>query len=138
MSSSTISPPEKSQSSVNYAASTVKRAERALCCSPFQLDLFIDMRSKSVLLPLIASQTGIEQGYVKKLLPETQVENHLMWLIKVGLLRREVDGQGITDSFRLTPLGRKIVARMERVGYVPASSWWDRIRNILSRLRAII
>ena len=30
-----------------------------------------------------------------------QLEDHLRWLITVGVLRREVDGQGLTSRFRL-------------------------------------
>ena len=37
------------------------------------------------------------------------LEDHLLWLISVGVLRREVDGQGLTSRFRLTPLGRQLL-----------------------------
>ena len=37
------------------------------------------------------------------------LENDLLWLICVGVLRREVDGQGLTSRFRLTPLGRQLL-----------------------------
>ena len=37
------------------------------------------------------------------------LENDLRWLISVGVLRREVDGQGLTSRFRLTPLGRQLL-----------------------------
>ena len=37
------------------------------------------------------------------------LENELRWLITVGVLRREVDGQGLTSRFRLTPLGRQLL-----------------------------
>ena len=58
------------------------------------------------------------------------VENELMWLIQVGVLRREVDGQGITDSFRLTPLGRQIVDQYQSWSN---PTWLDRFYNALSR-----
>ncbi|NES83035.1 MAG: hypothetical protein F6K10_17415, partial [Moorea sp. SIO2B7] len=83
-------------------------------------------------LQRIAGKTGIEQGYTQKLLPEQRAESELMWLIKVGLLRREVDGQGITDSFRLTPLGRQLVQVWEKSGCLPTPSWLDRIYNTLN------
>ncbi len=67
-------------------------------------------------------------------LSEKRVEKALMWLIQVGLLRREVDGQGITDSFRLTPLGRQIVAKWNQLGgRFPQPSWWERLLNQLIR-----
>jgi hypothetical protein len=57
-----------------------------------------------------------------------------MWLIQVGILRREVDGQGITDSFRLTPLGRQLVEQWaNQGGTLPAPSFLDRLYNALSR-----
>ena len=37
------------------------------------------------------------------------LENSFRWLIKVGILRREVDGQGLTSKIRLTPLGRQLL-----------------------------
>ena len=58
-----------------------------------------------------------------------------MWLIRVGILRREVDGQGITDSFRLTPLGRNIVNRWQsQTGEIPKATFFDRISNLWHRI----
>ncbi len=37
----------------------------------------------------------------------TSIESEFMWLIKIGILRREVDGQGLTSKVRITPLGRE-------------------------------
>ena len=57
-----------------------------------------------------------------------------VWLINVGLLRREVDGQGLTDSFRLTPLGRAIVREWEQEqNQIPTASWGDHLSNWLNR-----
>jgi hypothetical protein len=91
--------------SIEYPARSVKRAERAMSCLPFQLSLFAAMRTKSVPLQAIAGQEGVGNHYTRRPMSELAVESGLMWLIQVGILRREVDGQGITDSFRLTPLG---------------------------------
>ena len=99
----------------NYSQPTLHRATRALICSGFKLKLFQAMRNQSVPLNKLADVTGIEAGYTQNALTEPQAEARLLWLIKVGLLRREVDGQGLTDSFRLTPLGRQIVAKYERL-----------------------
>ncbi|MDJ0598266.1 MAG: hypothetical protein QNJ37_05445 [Crocosphaera sp.] len=115
---------------ITYTDRTLTRAERALCCAPFQLTLFAAMKAKSVPLPYIAGQTGVNEGYTIQSLSEQRVERELMWLIQVGLLRREVDGQGITDSFRLTPLGRQIVAKWNsQKGHLPQPSWWERLIN---------
>ena len=125
--------PTKKEKSIQYSSAIVRRAERALCCSPFKLDLLAAMADRSVPLLVIASQSGIEQNYTRRLLSERSVENSLMWLIQVGLLRREVDGQGITDSFRLTPLGRQLVEKWQiQSGSLPTPSWWDRLLNTLN------
>ena len=117
----------------NYNDRTVTRAERAICCTSFQLDLFTAMIHQSVPLPSIAHRSGIENGYSTKLLTESDAEAQLMWLIQVGLLRREVDGQGLTDSFRLTPLGRQIVNKFTKQNKsLPKPSIFDRLQNWFS------
>jgi hypothetical protein len=120
--------------SIQYSNTALKRAERALSCSPFQLALLSTMRTKSVTLSAIACSSGYQQGYTKKILGERATESELMWLLQVGLLRREVDGQGITDSFRLTPLGRQLIEKWEReLTSWPTPSWLDRLYNTLAR-----
>lgn len=129
--------------SIQYPPRTVKRAELAMRCLPFQLSLFAAMRNTSVPLGAIAQsaapkaialQNGVECHYTKRPMSELAVESGLMWLIQVGILRREVDGQGITDSFRLTPLGRQLVEKWEKQGgKIPAPSLLDRLYNSLNR-----
>ncbi len=115
-----------------YPSRTVERAQRSLLCSPFYLRLFQTMRWESVPLKAIAGDSGLQQGYSKRSLSELAVENTLLWLIQVGLLRREVDGQGITDSFRLTPLGRQLVEQYQ--GNCPhTATLLDHFYNALSR-----
>jgi hypothetical protein len=129
----TLIQPLDSQS-IQYTARTVKRAELAMRCLPFQLPLFVAMRSKSVPLQAIAGQEAVKQHYTKRSMSELAVESSLMWLIQVGVLRREVDGQGITDSFRLTPLGRQLIKTWEvQGGTLPPPSFMDRLYNALSR-----
>jgi hypothetical protein len=84
-----------------YTKEALKRAERSLICSPFHLNLFMAMTSQSIPLGAIAMDKGVKQNYTNRPLSELSCENALAWLIDVGVLRREVDGQGITDSFRL-------------------------------------
>jgi hypothetical protein len=117
-----------------YNLDTINRAKRALSCSPFRLKLFQDMRNQSVPIQKIAGETGIKLGYATQAFSEPKTEAKLVWLINVGLLRREVDGQGLTDSFRLTPLGRQIVAEWEQEKKeIPAASLTDRVYNWLNR-----
>jgi hypothetical protein len=126
--------PSEAFKSINYPSRTVKRADRAIRCAPFQLHFFQTIRDNSVFLTTIASNSGVESGYTRSPVSELIAENSLLWLIQVGVLRREVDGQGITDSFRLTPLGRQLVEKWEQQGNsLPTASLCDRIGNTISR-----
>lgn len=116
---------------LSYPSRTVERAERSLICSPFNRKLFAEMRSESVPLKAIVGNLGIQHGYTKSSLSELAAENALLWLIQVGVLRREVDGQGITDSFRLTPLGWHLVEQYQESPRNP--SWLDQFRNASNR-----
>ena len=118
----------KNPKRLSYTSRTLERAERSLLCSPLHLPLFEAMRLGSVPLQAIAGKSGFQNGYTKRPLSELAAENALLWLIQVGVLRREVDGQGITDSFRLTPLGQQLVARY-RGSWPRTPSWLDRFYN---------
>jgi hypothetical protein len=116
---------------MNYPTSTIQRARRAVSCSPFEMKLFDTMRSQSVSITEISGQSGTTHHYTRRALPEGMAERSLLWLIQVGLLRREVDGQGLTNSFRLTPLGRLLVEQWQEQGNrFRRMSWGDRLREI--------
>lgn len=104
-------------------------------CAPFRLHLFAKMVTQSVALSAIVQQAGVQNAYTDKPLSDLRVESELLWLIQVGLLRREVDGQGLTDSFRVTPLGRQLVAKWQSqpasARYAP--SWGARLSNLATR-----
>ncbi|WP_228025258.1 Npun_F0494 family protein [cf. Phormidesmis sp. LEGE 11477] len=101
---------------MQYSAAVMRRAERAVRCSPFYLKLLAAMRDRSVSVPTIAEDSGALKGYTQQPLSDVATERELMWLASVGILRREVDGQGLTDSFRLTPLGRQLVEKWQDNG----------------------
>jgi hypothetical protein len=88
------------------------------------------MRLTSVSVPTIAENSGAIKGYTQQPLSEITAESELMWLAEVGILRREVDGQGLTDSFRLTPLGRQVVEHWQSQGCPDRrASLMDYIKN---------
>jgi hypothetical protein len=118
--------------SFSYSAKTIERAERSLICSPFNLPLFAAMSIESVPMKAIAWESGVTNGYTKRRLTELACDNALVWLIQVGVLRREVDGQGITDSFRLTPLGRQLVQILQNKPQ-RQPTWRDYFINIITR-----
>lgn len=116
---------------MNYPSSTIQRARRAVSCSPFEMKLFDTMRLQSVSITEIAGPSGKAHRYTLRALPEGIAERSLLWLIQVGILRREVDGQGLTNSFRLTPLGRLIVEQWQEQGSrFQRISWRDRLREL--------
>jgi hypothetical protein len=120
---------------MQYPTRTLLRAERAMRCSPFRLQLFTTMIYESVSLAVIAGHLGLERQYTRHSLSELSSESELLWLIQVGLLRREVDGQGLTDSFRVTPLGRQLAQKWQNPelsdSYLP--TFGDRFYNFLNR-----
>ncbi|WP_353932719.1 Npun_F0494 family protein [Okeanomitos corallinicola TIOX110] len=115
-----------------YTQKTLERAERSLICSPFHLSLFTAMQTQSISLGAIATETGFQTGYTKRPLSELVCDNALGWLIEVGILRREVDGQGITDGFRLTPLGYQLVEKFLNTTW-PSPSLGDRVNDAITR-----
>jgi hypothetical protein len=117
---------------MDYPRATITRAARAVACSSFRVELFGEMRSHSIPLPTIAGRSGFTHRYTQRPLSEQKAESDLLWLIDVGLLRREVDGQGLTDSFRLTPLGQQLLQRWQQQ-QLPHPSLSDRIQNLCSR-----
>jgi hypothetical protein len=60
-------------------------------------------------------------------------EDLLIWLIQLGVLRREVDGQGLTERVRLTPLGRDTLACWSIE--IPPAGPGSRLRHWLLRHR---
>ncbi len=123
----------QSQKKITYPNSTQKRASRALRCSPFKLSLFEKMLLERVAMSEISESKGVKNNYTKSPLSELAADNALVWLIEVGLLRREVDGQGITDSFRLTPLGRQLTESFHNQDW-STPTLGDRILNTLIRI----
>lgn len=82
----------------------------------------------------IAASTFTERSsFTQTILSESAVEDELMWLFRVGLVRREVDGQGITERFRLTPLGMHVVQELES-GQLQSLGLADQLSNWFTRL----
>lgn len=103
-----------------------RRAALAVRCSPLTPHLFERLRVQSVPLLAIAGRPGLQAGYTRWERSVVQAEDDLVWLIQVGVLRREVDGQGITDSFRLTPLGQAVVSGVD---WRQPITWWARLEH---------
>ena len=88
----------------------ITRSTSAIRCLPLNSDFYKDIQ----IAGLSAEQVFNNKGrYISKkifkLKNAEEIEIHFLWLIKIGVLRREVDGQGLTSKVRLTPLGRIIL-----------------------------
>ena len=126
-------PSEPPAVGIPYSPKTLQRASLALRCSRFCLPLFQAMQVCSVPLGSVVAPQGMNQGYTRRSLTEAAAEWDFKWLIQVGILRREVDGQGITDSFRLTPLGHRLLEQWQGPESFATPTMGDRLYNALNR-----
>jgi len=62
-----------------------------------------------------------------------RAEAHFNWMIRLGILRREVDGQGLTERVRLTPMGRELLAGCQ--GEIGRANLRERIQENFQRHR---
>ncbi len=130
-----MEPTEIATQGIGFTPESLIRAIAAVKCSPFTLRLLADLAEKGVSLRAIAHPEGTQNQYLTKSVGLTSAENCLLWLVQVGVLRREVDGQGITDSFRLTPLGFRILEQWRSHGSFPSPTLGDRLRNFLAQIQ---
>jgi hypothetical protein len=74
---------------------------------------------------------GAAPIYCRRPLGRRVAEAHLAWLIRLGLVRHEVDGQGLTERMRLTPMGRELLTQWPREfpGADPLSRLLDGLRR---------
>jgi hypothetical protein len=107
-----------------------RRARQALRCLPFRRALY-DALSDAALSSGAIAAAG--SRYSQSPLTANTVEGHLIWLIQLGVLRREVDGQGLTERVRLTPMGRDLLSTMP--GEIPGAGPLTRVRHWLRRHR---
>ncbi len=101
-----------------------RRAVRALRCSVITPALLQHLYDNSL------DSAGIRAfpGALRHPLSVSAIDGAMMWLLQVGVIRREVDGQGLTSRFRVTALGRQ--ALQERY---QAPRWYDYLLDWLAR-----
>ena len=88
----------------------IKRAKEGITNCPFNFFLFQNLLKGS----LSAQNVFLNKSkYLKQecmfINSSTFIENEFIKLIKIGVLRREVDGQGLTSKVRITPIGRQVL-----------------------------
>ncbi len=89
---------------------SIGRARKTLQSLPFNSKLYFDLKLKGLSAKNVfdnREKYGLDQENWFNSPKDLEVV--LRGLIRVGVLRREVDGQGLTEKVRLTPLGRKIM-----------------------------
>ena len=82
---------------------------RSMCCLPFSAELYRDLQMHGLDAAAIWNERSRYAKTERWPRSAEALEDDLRWLITVGVLRREVDGQGLTSRFRLTPLGRQLL-----------------------------
>ncbi len=88
----------------------IHRAERSIACLPFKKGFYEEVDKNSLSAEELCRKKNWEELVFAKFGPE-RAEKHFHWMIRLGILRREVDGQGLTSRIRLTPMGRKVISK---------------------------
>ena len=86
------------------------RAKKGIRSCPFNLFLFQSLLEGSLSAQNVFTKKSkylsSEYMFINSSL---FIENEFLKLIKIGVLRREVDGQGLTSKVRITPIGRQVI-----------------------------
>lgn len=107
---------------------SLNRASQALSCLRFRRTLYEVLRETALNCDDI-----VEEGatYLRTEASASAVETDLIWLIRLGVLRREVDGQGLTDRVRLTPMGWQVLKSLQ--GEIPPADLISRLHHGIRR-----
>ena len=110
----------------------LQRARQAVRCLPFRLVFYTTLDQEALSSTQIAAQQDL-QRFTRRTLRANHIEDLLIWLIQLGVLRREVDGQGLTERVRLTPMGRDTIAGWSDA--IPAASALSQLKHWLRQHR---
>ena len=89
-----------------------RRAKKGIKRSPFNLFLFQSLLKGSLSAEnvFLNKSKYLNQEYMF-INSSSFIENQFIRLIQIGVLRREVDGQGLTSKVRITPIGRQVLEK---------------------------
>jgi hypothetical protein len=110
----------------------ILRAKRSLTCLPFRKVFYEEIDRVSISAEELCGRKNWEKFVFAQFGPE-RAEKHFQWMIKLGILRREVDGQGLTSRVRLTPLGRKVISGWK--GEIKRAAIRERLFEKFSRMK---
>ena len=87
-----------------------RRAKKGIRHCPFNFVLFQSLLENSLSAQnvFLNKSKYLRQEYMF-INNSVFIENEFLKLIKIGVLRREVDGQGLTSKVRITPIGRQVI-----------------------------
>ena len=114
------------------SARALKRAQQAMRCLPFRRAFYDELEHEALSSTQLSSQKNW-MAISRKPLTRSSTEDDLIWLIQVGVLRREVDGQGLTERVRLTPMGRDLLDGWQ--GEIPTADALQIVHHWLRRHR---
>ena len=93
-----------------------KRAAQVMRCLPFNSIFYKDVKTTGLNAQTVFGRKNqYSSNYGRWFKSSYSVEASFRWLITLGVLRREVDGQGLTSKIRLTPLGRQLLDKDPRL-----------------------
>ena len=111
----------------------ISRSTIAIRCLPLNSDFYKDIQISGLSAEQVFNLKGrYISKKIFKLKNAEEIEIHFLWLIKIGVLRREVDGQGLTSKVRLTPLGRIVVQDNQNL-HNKNASFFELMKNWLYR-----
>ena len=106
------------------------RAESSMMCLPFRKTFYEEIDTNAISGEELSQREDLSR-LVFVVFSSHRAEEHFAWMIKLGILRREVDGQGLTNRVRLTRMGRRIVERWK--GEAPRAGLRKRIQETFRR-----
>jgi len=87
-----------------------RRAKKGIKNCPFNLFLFQSLQKESLSAQdVFENKSKYFRQEFMLIYSSLFIENEFLKLIKIGVLRREVDGQGLTSKVRITPIGRQVL-----------------------------
>ena len=101
-------------------------------CLPFSEAVYRNLQEQGLDASQLLNNPRLYQRKKSWYRNSDSLENDLLWLICVGVLSREVDGQGLTSRFRLTPLGRQLLDDTPDLLLLPMS-WKEWLQHWLRR-----
>ena len=111
---------------------SLNRAAESLSCLPFRRAFYDSISQTPISSLSLAMHSGHKQFCFDRLKPD-RIESHFRWLIRLGVLRREVDGQGLTERVRLTPMAERVLQRWS--GEIPRAGISSHFKHWVRRYR---